>query len=143
MFLAEPHRTTRTYRALLANVGKEIFGPAHQLEPYYAAAYALYRLEFLFRNQALDPKFKPARYHILLAARLIVDRTPPPKPVSHEARRFGERVYSALGEQIAAEALLRQAAAVVDQVAGGSFDRDSIRTEGTTQSLLQEFGVHR
>lgn len=139
-FLAEPHRTTRTYRALLANVGREIFGPGHQLEPYYAAAYGLYRLEFMFRNQALEPKFKPARYHILLAARLLVDPADPPRPNSNDAKRFGERVSAALSDPAAADVLLRRAAALVDQVAGGNFDRDSIRTEGTTQRLLAEFG---
>jgi hypothetical protein len=138
MFLAEPHRTTRTYRTLLANVGKEIFGPGHQLEPYYAAASALYRLEFLFRNQALEAKFKPARYHILLATRLLVDPADPPRPNSNDAKRFGDRIGAALSDSAAADALLRRAAAAVDRVATGNFDRDSIRTEGTTQRLLAE-----
>jgi hypothetical protein len=141
MFLAEPHRTTRTYRALLANVGREIFGPGHQLEPYYAAAYALYRLEFLFRNQVLDAKFKPARYHILLATRLMIDTNRPPRANSHEAKRLGERVYTAVGDQATAEELLGKAAAVVDSVVGGNFDRDSIRTEGATHRLLAAFGA--
>lgn len=70
MILAEPHRTTKNYAALLDRVGKEIFGVDHRLEPYYVAALALYRLEYFFRNQSLDPKNKPARYHILYAARL-------------------------------------------------------------------------
>jgi AIPR protein len=61
VFLEEPHRATRSYRTLLEGVGKSIFASDHRLEPYYLAAFILYRLEFIFRNQLLDPKYKPAR----------------------------------------------------------------------------------
>lgn len=50
MFLDEAHRTTRNYTALKEKVGTDIFGKEHRLEPYYAASFALYRLEFLFRS---------------------------------------------------------------------------------------------
>lgn len=45
-----PHRTTRNYKALLRETGKEIFGPGHRVEPYYTAAFAYYRLDYFFRN---------------------------------------------------------------------------------------------
>ncbi len=71
MFLEEPHRTARNYGALLDTVGRTIFGDNHRLEPYYVSALGLYRLEYLFRNQSLDAKYKPARFHTLLAFRLL------------------------------------------------------------------------
>jgi hypothetical protein len=83
VFLEEPHRTTRSYAALRNMLGKSIFGPDHKLEPYYLAALALYRLEYLFRNQALDAKYKPARYHILLAVRLLMTSAQPPATTSN------------------------------------------------------------
>lgn len=33
--------------------------------PYYVSSYALYYLEYLFRNQRVDPAYKVARYLIL------------------------------------------------------------------------------
>lgn len=48
MFLNQPHRTTRSYKALSEKVGNEIFAVGHKLEPYYAAAYGLYRLDWPF-----------------------------------------------------------------------------------------------
>ena len=69
MFLNAPHQTTRSYKALKGNVGREIFAKGHRLEPYYLAALALYRLDINFRTQRIEPKLKPARFHILLAAR--------------------------------------------------------------------------
>src|ERR1044072_8242748 len=53
MFLNEPHRTTRNYSALKAKVGTEIFVQGHRMEPYYTAAFAAYKLEFLFRSGKL------------------------------------------------------------------------------------------
>jgi hypothetical protein len=50
MFRNLPHRTTRNYKTLLRDVGTDIFNKEHRLEPYYVAAFAYYRLEFLFRN---------------------------------------------------------------------------------------------
>ena len=47
MFLQEPHRTTKTYRLLSAKVGKEMFCEGDRLEPYYLAALALVKLEYL------------------------------------------------------------------------------------------------
>ncbi|HWP55044.1 MAG TPA: AIPR family protein, partial [Pyrinomonadaceae bacterium] len=71
MFLNEPHRATRNYAALRDKVGDTIFAEGHRMEPYYVAAFTLYKLEYLFRSKQLDPKYKPARFHILLATRLL------------------------------------------------------------------------
>ena len=65
MFLNQPDRTTKNYRVIRALLGNSIFGKNHRLEPYYVAALAHYRLEFLFRNRTMDSKYKAARYHLL------------------------------------------------------------------------------
>lgn len=135
MFLEEPHRTTRTYRALLGNVGKEIFGPAHRLEPYYAAAFAQYRLEFLFRSQSLAAKYKPARYHILLASRIILEPGEPPAPNSHEMRRYSERLMEKFWDANESDKVFQRAAGIVDTVAESNFHRDHIRTQPFTDRL--------
>jgi len=141
MFLEEPHRTTRNYAALLDRVGKDIFAPEHRLEPYYVAAFALYRLEYLFRNQALDPKYKPARYHILLASRLLANAASLPRPNSHEMQRYCESTLELLWDVEKADALFAKAAAVVEVVAKGNFHRDYIRTQPFTESLKDECRV--
>lgn len=135
MILEEPHRTTRTYRALLNNVGVSIFGPDHRLEPYYMAASALYRLEFLFRNYALDAKYKPARYHVLLAARMLATNEVPPQAKSHQMQRYATRLANVFWQSEQSQHLFLRAAGVVDEVAQGNFDRDHIRTEPFTEDL--------
>lgn len=138
IFLEEPHRTTRTYRVLLANVGKEIFGAGHVLAPYYAAASALYRLEYLFRNGTIDSKYKPARYHILLAARKLIDAASPPLPTSNQATKYGERLAAVMWDATKSEEVFLKAAKIVDDAAEGNFHRDHIRTQPFTESLIDE-----
>ena len=50
MFLEEPHRATKSYRRILDRAGKDLFGANDKLDPYYVAALAMYRLEYLFET---------------------------------------------------------------------------------------------
>ncbi len=132
-FLEEPHRTTRTYSALLQQLGKSIFGPDDRLEPYYYAASAHYRLEFLFRNGSIRSTLKPARYHILLAARLLLHPGPLPRSNSHDMGRLGSRLTDEIWKPGTSDELLSKAAQIVDATAGGNFHRDHIRTQPFTE----------
>ena len=136
MFLDEAHRTTRNYSALKAKVGKDIFGKGHRMEPYYTAAFTLYKLEYLFRNGKLESKYKSARFHILLAARLLSAAEALPPMNSREMEKYCKPLMELLWDSAKADDLLAQAVKVVDDVAAGSFDRDKIRTEAFTKSVI-------
>lgn len=135
-FLSEPHSTTRSYGSLRERVGKEIFAASHKPDPYYVAAYMLYRLEYLFRNQRLDSKYKPARYHILLAARILAKLAPLPKPNANEMEKYCAALSDIVWDSSKAEKLLLRAAKAVESVAKGNFDRDNIRTLPFTQQII-------
>jgi len=137
MILEEPHRTTRNFRALLDKVGKEIFAADHQLEPYYLAASALYRLEYFFRNGVIDARYKPARYHLIMAARLLASGYRPPHPNSREVRRFAEQLVAIFWDADRSEALFRRAVTIVDAAAGGNLHRDNIRTQPFTEEVIR------
>jgi len=139
LFREAPHRTTRNYKALLKEVGEEIFGPSHRLEPYYVAALAHYRLDYLFRNGHVDSKLKPARYHILLAARYLHASEKLPRMNSHEMERFCDAFQKVLWSDDDAKDLFTKAAELVEKLAAGDFSRDAIRTEGFTKRVLQHF----
>jgi hypothetical protein len=137
MFLDEAHRTTRNYSAPKDKVSKEIFGKGHKLEPYYTAAFALYRLEYLFRNGKLEPKYKPARFHILLAVRLLGSSALLPRYMnSHEMERYCKTLLETLWDATKSDELIALAAAAVDEATGSNFDRDNIRTEPTTKRVV-------
>jgi hypothetical protein len=141
MFLNEPHRTTRSYKALRDKVGDEIFADSHRLEPYYAAAYALYRLEWLFRNDArFESKYKPARYHVLLAARLLLKAAEVPRPNSGDMERLAKEIIASLWRDDSDELFLA-AIAKVDEVAASNMQRDHVRQKPITDALLVQFGL--
>lgn len=135
MFLDEAHRTTRNFSAVKSKVGKDIFGKGHKKEPYYAASLAYYKLDYMLRNSKLDRKFKPARFHILLAMRLIGNKSHPPAMNSKEIDAYCKTLIDRLaGEE--SEAFITKAAEIVEHVANGNFDRDSIRTEPMTSKVI-------
>ena len=135
MFLGEPHRTTRSYAGLASQVGKEIFVEGHKLDPYYVAAFALYKLEYAFRSQKIDAKYKPARYHILLATRLLAAHAALPRMNSREMERYCKELMTVLWDQSKADELLAKAANAVNAIAQGNFHRDNIRTQPFTENL--------
>jgi hypothetical protein len=137
IFRGLPHRTTRNYKALLRGVGTDIFNKDHRLEPYYVAAFAHYRLEFLFRNQSLPAELKPARYHLLLAYRILVNGEVLPPMNSHEIARYCSVLMDMLWDDDASRAHFENAEVHVRAVATGNLHRDNIRTEPFTEALLQ------
>lgn len=135
--LGEPHRTTRSYRTLLNMLGKQIFGPQDQLDPYFLAASALYRLEYYYRNESLDRRYRPARYHLLYAARVLLTAEAPPSAESRNAVRFSSPLITKVWDPAKSETLFKAAATVVDEAAQGNFHRDNIRTETFTERVAQ------
>lgn len=139
MFLSEPHRTTRSYALLKNKVSSEIFVKGHRMEPYYCAAFTLYKLEYLFRSGKLEGKYKPARFHILLAARILANPSPMPsldKMNSREMAKYADSITQILWDATKSDELLTRAAKVVDDVADDNYHRDNIRTEQFTLQVV-------
>lgn len=137
MFLKLPNRTTRNYRTLLKSVGTDIFNKDHRLEPYYVSAYANYRLEFLFRNQIIASELKPARYHLLLAYRILALNQPTPRMNSHEMEKYCSTLLDSLWDDDKSRTLFETASNHVKTVAAGNLHRDNIRTEPFTNALMK------
>jgi hypothetical protein len=136
-FLGFPHRTSRNYKALLKLIGGEIFNKDHKLEMYYVSAFAHYKLEYLFRSGIVSSKMKSARYHLLYLFRLLVNNTSLPRPNSHEMGRYCETIMAALWDDNIVKQKFTEAATIIDQIAGGNFHNDNIRTEPFTKKVEQ------
>jgi hypothetical protein len=140
IYLEEPHRTTRGYTNLRNRVGEDIFGDLHRLEPYFAAAYALYALEARFRSGGLDRTYKPARYHFLLALRLAFSADKPEPANSRAEAQRAETFVAHLADPAKAEPLFAKAKAAIDVATDGNLNRDHVRTVGVTEKILDHFG---
>lgn len=113
----------------------------HRLEPYYVAAFSLYKLENYWRT-SIDSKLKPARFHILLAARLLANPEPLPRMNAHEMERYCKTVMDTLWDASGAEILFLMAAHIVEEVAEGNFHRDNIRTQPFTEKVIARCEKH-
>jgi hypothetical protein len=142
VFLNLPHRTTRGYCELKRKVGDEIFGINHKLEPCYAAAYGLYRIDWLFRyDHRFLPAYKVARFHILLAMCLLINNKPlPPMNSKDMETRANEIINAMRGNE--SDKLFLQALGIVDKISGSNMERDHIRRKAITDAMLQRFGLH-
>jgi hypothetical protein len=139
MFLEIPHRTTRNYKELLKSIGADIFNPDHNLDMYYVAGYAHYRLEYLFRSQHLKAELKPARYHLLMAfRRLASDKTKLPNNFNaRQMKPFCENLMEILWDEEAYKEKFDRATEVIAKIAYGNYNRDHIRTETFTKKVLE------
>lgn len=135
MFLEEPHRATRSYRRILDRVGRDLFAANDKLAPYYVAALASYRIEYLFRNQILDGALRSARYELLLALRLKEIASPLPQMNSNEIERLCTPLIAKLWDASASELMFKEAAAMVSKAANGNLEDAPLRTESFTETL--------
>jgi hypothetical protein len=137
MFLGEPHNTVRSYKKLSERVGQDIFIKDHKQYPYYTSSYALYVLEFLFRNQKIDPKYKIARFQILFAVRLLANPDVMSPFNSHKMDKYCENICEHLWDQAKAEIIFANACKAIDAVAGATLDRDTVHTTSFTDNLAK------
>jgi hypothetical protein len=144
MFLNEPHRASRYYSELVGLVGGRIFGEDHRLEPYYTSAFALYKLEFLFRNFQLGQQYKPARYHLLLTLRYQIAGSDMPAIGANKMETYCEPILKVLWDEASCSAVFAQASKVIDAVVGkGEVDRDRVKTQSFTDQVLAALGHPR
>lgn len=142
MFLDDPHRASRYYSDLRALVGTKIFHENHKLDPYYTAAYAAYKLEYLFRNGSLPVSYKPGRYHLLMAFRYAMADKPCPSLEANKVQPYCTKLCEALWSDERAIAGFRTAIAAVDTALKGlPMSRDVVKTQTFTDAVKAALGV--
>ena len=114
MFIDDPHRASRYYADLRTHVGERIFNEQHKLEPYYTAAYAQYKLEFLFRNGSLPVYYKPARYHLLMAIRYIAGGPGMPDLKANKVQSYCNTICEVLWNDTSSAETFKRAIEVVN-----------------------------
>jgi hypothetical protein len=135
VFLDNPHTASRYAAQLYDAVGTSIFQEEHKLMPYVASAFAAYRIENAFRT-GLDPIYKPARYHILMAYKYKILEGPSAPLNSHKCEDQSTIIIQAM-KQPDQVAVLQAAAESVVAAAGGSMPTsDRLKRQQFTQELI-------
>lgn len=132
-----PHVAARYPNRLFEEVKESAFVDGHQLSPYAASSLAAYRLENAFRT-GLDPKFKVARYHVLMAYTIQALGRPFSALSSKNAEKDARTLIARLN-QADQPRLFRSASDVIVRVAGGTMPtRDRLKGYRFTNELIAE-----
>lgn len=147
MFLEEPHRGHYP-RSMGPSVGKTLFAINHISEPYYLSAFAQFRLEFFFRSGSISTKYKPARYHMLMGARHVLQPRAVHSAASNEMRRLCAELFPDVHSDEKILLAFTKATKVIDKAcAGQALDRPLTKTIAFTKAfqtaLLRQYPLQK
>lgn len=139
MFLNVPHKAGRYYGTLLTDNLKYIFLPSHHPSPYYTSAFAVFRLESLFRNGQLDYGYRKFRDPLIMALRVIVAGDPPPDCSNNrKIEQYCDQILSVLWDDAQALAAFKQSTTIIDKLGGIGADRSVVKTSSFTAEVLKQ-----
>ena len=121
MFRQDPHVVT-TYFGKLARAMNEadsgLCDDNHEYVPYYMAGLAYSKLEFIFRKQIIDTKFKRVRFYILMLVLMIVKGEKEPKlniKNSSKTEKFCEPIIEKLLDEEDCLKIFKKAAEIIER----------------------------
>lgn len=150
MYLFQPHRSARDFRAIRKEFQDKIMQAEHSVVPYYSCCFADYRFEFIVRNDRLDKNKKIFKYYILYAIGYIYSKSINIFDKSQENQKsIGDSILDLVSDDDKYIAFCEKQAVVlvklVEDRIGGAFDdidreklRDTIRSDG----FLKAFRNH-
>jgi hypothetical protein len=115
VFLEVPNQVGRYYKDLTPLIGKEIFSSDHDVHSYYTAAYIAYRLEFMFRNRRMETDWKPFRFPLVMAARLIIERDLQLDPKRKRSQAYCNAIDAIMLDPDKAQAIFERATAAIER----------------------------
>lgn len=128
MFLDESHRAGRYYGTLLNSVKNRIFLKSHKPIAYYVSAYANYRLDSMLRKKQIDEKYRPFKYHLLMALRLQVAGKDMPDMSTNKFEKYCKDMQEVLWDSTKTLQSFENACNLMDRVLGGAYVRDNAKS---------------
>nr|AQS33889.1 hypothetical protein [uncultured archaeon] len=139
MFLEEPHLVSRFYGKIINYLGQKIFLQDDKPIVYYTAALAYFRLDQLFRYHNLDPKFKKARYHLLMILPYMVKNISKPHFNSDKIEDYCNNIIEELSTTEKSMILFEKVTKVIEYSAINIDNRELFKLQSTNESLLKMF----
>ena len=133
VFLQRPNQVGRYYKDLTPLIGKEIFSSDHEVHSYYTAAYIAYRLEFMFRNRRMTTEWKPFRFQLAMAARLILERDLKLDPKKNRSQTYCNAIDAVMADPDKAQAVFDEGTRAIEAAVselksqGAELDRRSAK----------------
>jgi len=141
VFLELPNQVGRYYKDLTPLIGKEIFAGDHEVHSYYTAAYIAYRLEYMFRNKRMGTEWKPFRFAVAMAARLILERDLKLDPKKKRSQTYCNAIDAVMADSDKAQSIFERAARAIEisiadlQDQGAGLDRRTAKMRDLRDKL--------
>jgi len=140
MFLDLPHRVSGYYVTVRARIGDRIFKTDHRDMPYYASALSLYRLDSLFKNRILDPKYRQLRWYLLMLLRYHLKGSESvPQLNSKKIDSYCKSIVEVVEEYDSGEEALLAVIGKLEKHGIGQMDKDTLKTQTFRDRLLEPF----
>ncbi|OMF55215.1 AIPR family protein [Paenibacillus sp. FSL R5-0766] len=138
MFLDKPHLASRFYGKLLEELQGTAFLEDHELLPYYTSSFALYKLEFYFRNKNLDSKYRKFKYHILMLLKIYSNEEKVPNFNSKKINRYCEDINKILYNGNLLD-VFKELTTVIDKVVEDINDTETTKRISLNKELIDKF----
>ncbi len=134
MFMELPNRAGRDYRQMKSEFADKIFLTGHDVRVYHAAAYAFYKLEFLYRTNRIDKALKKYRMYILwsIAKKFVAEDVDVFAINEKKVAEFTSALLDFLDDEAAVVSHIERFVGEYEaelRKRGQSSDRDALRSE--------------
>ena len=145
--LFQPQRAARDYRGILSEYENKIFLDDHDVRIYHAVAYLYYRLEFLWRNQKIDNRFKTFRFYILAGIGIRLSGGRPVLGLKKgQVAEISQKIVDLAKDEVALKRQVEEIASILEsrlaemKVATQEKVRDTIRSETFSKTFREQIG---
>ncbi|MEK3790387.1 AIPR family protein [Paenibacillus sp. FSL R7-0204] len=137
MFLDKPHLASRFYGQLLEELRDVAFLEDHELLPYYTSSYALYKLEFYFRNKNLDSKYRKFKYHILMMLKNYTNNEKVPPFNSKKVNKLSEEINKILYNSNLLD-IFKELTSIIEEVVEDINDTETTKRISLNKELVDK-----
>jgi hypothetical protein len=137
MFLERPEQAKGYFGSLIKNIEGTYFLEGHRHIVYYTSAFALYKLEYFFRNRSLDSKYRKFAYQILMLLKYVINgKTKVPRLNSPKIDGYCDKIIHTLNSDQALPCF-REAIGLIEQVVSDIHDKSLAKKRSLTEELLK------
>lgn len=135
MFLEQPNLAKGRFEDLIKKISGKYFLESHRHIVYYTSAFALYKLEYFFRNRRIDSKYRKFGFHLLMLLKYLINTNEKvPHLNSPKIEDYCQNMIHLLNSQQALP-YFKEATRLIEQAVPDLHDKDSAKTTSLTKKL--------
>lgn len=139
VFLGEPARAGRFYKALREARKDDLFREGQSTYAYYTSAAVAYRVEWLIRNRKIDGAYAPAKYHLMGAIKTMVlgevELDPSPRKAEKQCKAILDVVWDVSRSTNIMQLIIEAVDKAIERARTTELVRDFLRSQRFTAAL--------